>query len=283
MLGLDYSPVKICLQQIAAALNWAIWLAFVAEYVAKLLLAPNRNGFVRSAWFDLVLIILTPPFATDFLQGVRALRTLRVLRVLRAGMVIALVLGRIRRALAKRQFHYVALVAVAVVILGAVAVYLFERDKNPSVQSPGDALWWAIVTATTVGYGDVSPVTFEGRTVAVVLMLVGIGVIGVFTGSIASYLFEQDKPDRQDEILARLQAIEDKAQRADSSVTRRNSRFLPHDTKRASGNRLSHTSPVVLDNHDLRVDDPGEHQRGYHRQQDEYEQKPRLALVQPDL
>ena len=198
------------LQQIAAALNWAIWLAFVAEYVAKLLLAPNRNRFVRSAWFDLVLIVLTPPFATDFLQGVRALRTLRVLRVLRAGMVIALVLGRIRRALAKRQFHYVALVAVAVVILGAVAVYLFERDKNPSVQSPGDALWWAIVTATTVGYGDVSPVTFEGRTVAVVLMLVGIGVIGVFTGSIASYLFEQDKPDRQDEILARLQVIEKK-------------------------------------------------------------------------
>ena len=102
--------------------------------------------------------------------------------------------------------------AVVVVFLGAFGVFIFETDANKSIGSFGDALWWAVVTATTVGYGDVSPVTVEGRFIAVVLMLTGIGVIGIFTATVASYFFEQDRSEVE-EMKQRLAAIESKLDR----------------------------------------------------------------------
>jgi len=82
-----------------------------------------------------------------------------------------------------------------------------------AVGSLGDALWWAAVTTTTVGYGDVSPVTGEGRLIAVVLMLVGIAVVGVFTATLASFFFEQDKTTELARLEGRLREIESKLDR----------------------------------------------------------------------
>ncbi len=89
-------------------------------------------------------------------------------------------------------------------------MFALEADENKGIRHFGDALWWAITTVTTVGYGDVTPVTPEGRLVAVVLMLAGIGVIGVFTATVASLLFEEQQTQNPetDEILARLERIE---------------------------------------------------------------------------
>jgi voltage-gated potassium channel len=132
-----------------------------------------------------------------------------MLRLLRAGAVAGIGLRFAQRLFGRRKFHYTALVALAVVFIGAFGVYLAESDTNKAVGSFGDALWWAFVTVTTVGYGDVSPVTFEGRIIAVILMLTGIGVIGIFTASVASYFFEQDQADTA-ELIARMEAIERK-------------------------------------------------------------------------
>jgi len=90
-----------------------------------------------------------------------------------------------------------------------LGVFLFEAGENKAIGSFGDALWWAVVTATTVGYGDVSPITVEGRIIAVVLMLTGIGIIGVFTATVASVFFEEDRSELAD-ITERLTAIEEK-------------------------------------------------------------------------
>jgi voltage-gated potassium channel Kch len=98
-------------------------------------------------------------------------------------------------------------VAIAILAVGATMIYLFERGSNPSIDSPGDAVWWAIVTATTVGYGDISPTTWGGRAVAVVLMFVGIGVIGLFTGNVAGFFIEQEANPPSD-VEARLARIE---------------------------------------------------------------------------
>jgi voltage-gated potassium channel len=81
------------------------------------------------------------------------------------------------------------------------------------VGSIGDALWWAAVTATTVGYGDVSPITPEGRLIAVALMITGIGVIGVFTATVASFLFEQAPGTDTAPLEARLTNVEEKLDR----------------------------------------------------------------------
>jgi voltage-gated potassium channel len=133
-----------------------------------------------------------------------------VLRLFRAFGVIAMALRLAKRHFGNRRFHYVGLVAIATVLLGAAGIYLVEGDANRAITSYGDALWWAIVTATTVGYGDVSPVTAEGRLIAVMLMLTGIGVIGVFTATVASFFFEHEQQSETAQLAARLEVIEQK-------------------------------------------------------------------------
>jgi voltage-gated potassium channel len=172
---------------------------------------------VRRAWFDLAIIVLSPPFLVPrqldslrVLRSVRLVRLLRLARVLRGLAVAFIGLRLTHRVLRHKNFHYVAFVACASIGLGAVAIYGVEHGVNQGVSSFADALWWAIVTTTTVGYGDVPPVTWEGRVIAVVLMLVGIAVVGVFTATVASFFFEQGKTKEHAQLEARLDAIDAK-------------------------------------------------------------------------
>jgi voltage-gated potassium channel len=96
---------------------------------------------------------------------------------------------------------------------GQLAIYGAEHGHNKSIESIGDAFWWSIVTATTVGYGDISPTTTEGRLIAIVLMLVGIGFISIFTATIASFFFDQNKEEQGTQLTqieARLTQLERK-------------------------------------------------------------------------
>ena len=194
--------------RLGQGLNWVIWLAFAGELVLLFVVARDRRELARRRWLDLAIVLLTPPFlAPDGARGMLALRILRTLRALRGVLLLGLALRRLRRALARQRFHYVLTVAFAVLVIGASLVYVFERGTNPFIDSPGDALWWAVVTATTVGYGDISPTTWGGRAVAVMLMFVGIGVIGLFTGSVAGFFVEQEAAPPSD-VEARLARIE---------------------------------------------------------------------------
>ncbi len=198
------------LRRIAVALNWTIWIAFVIEFVLGWM-ADGTRKYPRKAWFDLLLILITPPFGVpQAMQGIRSVRVLRLLRLVRVFGVAVMSLRLIQRHFGNRKFHYVLLIACATVILGAIAVYVLEAGDNANIDDFGDALWWAITTVTTVGYGDITPITPEGRLVAVALMLTGIGVIGVFTATVASLFFEdqQAKNPEMDEVLARLERIE---------------------------------------------------------------------------
>jgi voltage-gated potassium channel len=210
-LVLEERATSSALRSTAVAVNWIVWLAFCAEFLTKAAVAPSRSTYVKRAWFDLAIIAVSPPFGVpDSLQSVRALRALRLLRLLRAVAVLAIGLKFSRRALRHRHFHYVALVGAATVALGAIGVYLAEAGVNRAIGSFGDALWWAIVTATTVGYGDVSPVTAEGRVIAVILMLVGIGVIGVFTATLASFFLKADDQSELARLDQRVAQVEHK-------------------------------------------------------------------------
>jgi voltage-gated potassium channel len=83
-------------------------------------------------------------------------------------------------------------------------------ERGLTVESIGDAYWWAIVTVTTVGYGDMSPKTTEGRLIAAALMVVGIGVISVFTATLASFFLSTDQPSEIARLEQRLESIEAK-------------------------------------------------------------------------
>lgn len=157
------------------AANLAVWGVFVVDYVVRLGLSTDRRAFFRANIVDLLAIMPADQF--------RVLRLLRLLRLVRAVSVLTRVMRDLRGIRETNGLGWVLLVAVGVISASAVAVRFLE----PTIATWADAFWWATVTATTVGYGDISPESGAARVVAVVLMLVGIGTIGMLTASIATY------------------------------------------------------------------------------------------------
>jgi voltage-gated potassium channel len=158
--------------------NLAIWAVFVVDYAARISVADDRRRFVRSNIPDLIAIM-----PLDFLRVARLARLARLTRLLRAGTVLWRVTTDVRGVLATNGLGYVLLATAALVFGGGLSAWAAEDQLD----SFADGLWWSLVTATTVGYGDISPVTAQGRLVATALMLVGIGTLGMITGSIATY------------------------------------------------------------------------------------------------
>ena len=85
------------------------------------------------------------------------------------------------------------MIAVLLVIFSAIAILQVEDDPNSNIKTAEDAIWWAYVTITTVGYGDKFPVTTEGRIIAAILMTAGVGMFGTFTAFVASWFVKDNK------------------------------------------------------------------------------------------
>lgn len=193
-----------------AALEWLIWAAFAAEYLVRLYLAPSKWTFVKSHKIDLLIVLL------PILRPLRLMRGARILRVLRAtrlAMFFARGADAAKDVLTKHQLGYVLLITLFAVAGGGLLVESFETGvEGANILSVPDGIWWAITTVTTVGYGDRFPVTTGGRTVAVLLMLLGIALFGLLAGSLASFFVRHDDDDeigkRLNEIDARLARIE---------------------------------------------------------------------------
>ena len=160
-------------------------------------------------WFFTHHLIDLAVVALPLLRPLRALRLLRLLNLTRVGVVLANALKRAREVLTHRGLHFVLLAVLGVVIVCSGVELAFEQHAHGStIRNFGDALWWAMVTVTTVGYGDKSPASTGGRYVAVVLMLVGIGLIGVLTATVASYFIEEKTDREKVDLNQRLDRIE---------------------------------------------------------------------------
>lgn len=156
----------------------AIWAVFLAEYGWRLHRAPKKWRFVRTHLLDFVAIL-----PVDFLRGLRLLRLVRVLRLFRGFEVLWRVSNTLSAVLRTNGLGY-ALTGTTILILVSG---IFMVRIEPSISTVADGVWWSLVTATTVGYGDIAPKTHEGRLIAAFLMLAGIGTIGMLTGSIATH------------------------------------------------------------------------------------------------
>jgi len=166
---------------VASVVFIAAWLVFLVDLVVR-----NRHlVHYLGTWlgrFDLLVVVLTAPWflivGTGTGKFVILIRLARVARVLMA--------TRGARRLFER-LGAVALVAVGVIVVGAAVGYRAEHATNPGFKTFGDALWWAVVTLTTVGYGDIVPKTTAGRVDGVMIMIAGVSVLGLLAGSMASF------------------------------------------------------------------------------------------------
>jgi voltage-gated potassium channel len=209
VLVLEDRTTNPSVRWLCSVVNWFVWLAFVVEIGLQISVARRWHTFLRTSWGNLLIILLSPPFlvpdALQTLRSVRALRLLRLLKLLRGGAVATIGLRTARRAMGSHGFPYVMVVAIVAIGLGAAAIYRVEQE---TVGSPEDALWWAVVTVTTVGYGDVTPVSGEGRMVALVLMCVGVVVISIFTATLSSFFVEEGVDKEYAVLSRRLSALE---------------------------------------------------------------------------
>ena len=105
---------------------------------------------------------------------------------------------------------FLIVVSGGLVIISATIVTSLERSSNPELGSFPDALWWAIVTITTVGYGNQEPVTFFGRIVAVILMITGVGFFGAIAANLAAFFVRKDEDEKIDKLQRDINAINEK-------------------------------------------------------------------------
>jgi voltage-gated potassium channel len=162
-------------------LDLTLTLIFLTEFVTRLWAARDRRAHLRSHWVDAFALI--PAF-----RGFRLLRLLRLLRLIRTFAGLYRVMGQFERLAQHRGLSLLLVVWAGVVIITSLAFFAAEAGHNPNVNSPLDAIWWGIVTLTTVGYGDILPITPEGRLAAIVLMVLGIGLFSAITATMVSAL-----------------------------------------------------------------------------------------------
>jgi voltage-gated potassium channel len=170
---------------------FVLWVVLFVEYAVRLVVTPDRKGYLKRRWVEPVTVVL-PPLQGWHLIGIEKM----TLIVYEARLRIEVILRH-------HSLFRVLIAATGTLFLGAWLVLLFEENaKNSNIHNYPDALWWAIVTVTTVGYGDRYPVTGGGRTVATVLMLVGIGLIGILTATVASVFIKEHTDANKDEFKA---------------------------------------------------------------------------------
>lgn len=168
-----------------------IWAIFAVDLAVKIIVAPARIRYVRRHWLE-VLVVVVPFF-----------RSLRIVRVFMFG---SRAFFQIRRLV---SVDYLLVYGLGMVIISATIVTSVESGKESSITSFPDALWWSWVTVTTVGYGDMFPITLAGRMIATMLMLVGIGLFGGLTANLATLLLRSERSNEPvvDELVTEVRGL----------------------------------------------------------------------------
>ena len=169
-------------------------IIFTIEYILRIYVADSKPRFIFS-FFGLIDLLAILPFYLSFGVDLRSLRALRFIRLFRI-----LKLARYNRAIkeftsavkvAKEQIFLFMFITFILIYLSAVGIYYFENEAQPEhFSSIFDSLWWAIITLTTVGYGDVYPITVGGRVFTFCILLIGLGIVAIPTGIISSALMK---------------------------------------------------------------------------------------------
>lgn len=177
----------------------AVCAIFFIDFLIQMAQAPNRwRYFSRWGWIDLLSSI---PMV-DVLRVGRAARVMRILRVVRGVRSTKLLADFILGRRSQSAFLAATLLSLLLVVFGSLAILQFEQVQGANITSAQDAVWWSVVTLTTVGYGDRYPITGEGRVIAGMLMIAGVGLFGTFSGYVASWFLAPAGMEEQSQITS---------------------------------------------------------------------------------
>jgi voltage-gated potassium channel len=190
------------LEDVAIALNWITWTAFLVELVVMLSVVPDRRRWLRHHPLDLVIVFFTPPVLPAGLQSLRVLRLLRLLRLLKLAQLS-------REVFSLEGVRYAALLAALTAVGGAALFDAFEPRQNLDFW---DDLYWAVTTMTTLS-SSIDPTTTGGEIVSVVVLLTGIGFVALLTGSFAQRFLAPEIAELEEELEAEELSAEDLALR----------------------------------------------------------------------
>lgn len=197
LIILSYSSVININSGYPALLNNTLLVIFTIDYFTRLYLSKDKKKFFKENVFDLLSII---PVSASF-------NIFRLARLGRLAIVFRLVrlvgfTGKLNRLLQTSGLVYIIYTSIAILIISAA---MYSVSEHVSFDN---SLWWAIATATTIGYGDISPHTALGKFAAILLMIIGIGFVGVLTSSLTNFFLRDHTNDRTQVILDKLNELE---------------------------------------------------------------------------
>lgn len=176
--------------------HWIIWGIFFVDYFIRFFAAERKWHFIKSHPLELIAII---PLDAIY----QAARFFMFFRMLKLWGILPRFLRPVYSVLKTNGLEKLLVFAVILIFLVPIPMILIE----PQIINYTDAIWWAIVTITTVGYGDITPETGVGRLLAVILMFVGIGIIGTFTSAISAYFASRRRALEEDHVLDIVNSI----------------------------------------------------------------------------
>lgn len=218
IIELEIVQTTTHLVKIASLLDDAIWFVFLIEFVVLFSLHSQKIEYTKGNWFMLLLLIFTPPIIVpEGFSSLRSLRSLRVFRAVRSFRVfIAIKRGikPINQIFQKNSMQNITIYSFVLIILSGI---LFSRIENLKFL---EGAWWALTTVTTVGYGDLYPVTLSGKFLAFFVMIVGIGFVSILTANVAAYFVENDRENGDTDILIKkINELSDKIDEIDRKIS----------------------------------------------------------------
>jgi voltage-gated potassium channel len=185
--------------------DWVIWLSFIIETLVLTSLVKNKKTYLLGNWLNLVIIVLVNPIWFSYFWQVSAIRAVRLLVLIRVILPWAY---NAHRTLTLNRISLTFAVFIVATCLSGVIISIFD----PGIKNPFLGVWWAFETMTTVGYGDVVPVTMLGKMLSIVIMCFGMVLISVVTATISAYFVGKDHAEHLKKLLKqdshKLEAIE---------------------------------------------------------------------------
>jgi voltage-gated potassium channel len=187
------------IRRLLAYADTGLCAVFLTDFAWSLYRAENRVRYLLTwGWVDLLSSIPT----LDIARWGRAARAARLIRLLRGIRATRTLLGVAAQTRAQSALAAAALVSLLLILAASISILQVETAPESNIKSADDALWWAITTITTVGYGDRYPTTAEGRIVGGALMVAGVGLFGMLSGFLASWFVQPEVQQEENEIAA---------------------------------------------------------------------------------